>query len=261
MKLSSISVTVWDSPGLQDGTANESKYLADIKRKCTNIDLFLYCIWMSETRFPPGCPDEKAMSLLTSTLGPALWENAMIVLTYGNEVVSIGEDKFGDSNHDIQAYFQKTFNKWITRLGECLNRNLQLTQEMVNKVSIVPAGHYCTPYLPNTELKSTVTQTHWLSDLWLKSLHRTKLDAQPAMIKLNLYRMKMKREDYGLVDEMRSKVLEVQPSMYAKKGSEIGKKNLKIPEAETIGKLVGRVEGANITASILLKLAEENQII
>lgn len=39
--------------------------------------------------------------------------------------------------------------------------------------------------------------------------------------------MKMKREDYGLVDEMRSKVLEVQPSMYGKKGSEIGKKTLK----------------------------------
>ena len=65
-----IKMIVWDSPGLHDGTTEESKYLDDIQSNCKeNIDLILYCIDMSATRFVPGNPDIKAMKQLTDTLG------------------------------------------------------------------------------------------------------------------------------------------------------------------------------------------------
>ena len=33
----SVYVTVWDSPGLQDGTNNESEYLGDMKKQCSDM--------------------------------------------------------------------------------------------------------------------------------------------------------------------------------------------------------------------------------
>ncbi len=41
-KIKGIDATVWDSPGLQDGTKNGDKYLEDIKKECNGkIDLLL----------------------------------------------------------------------------------------------------------------------------------------------------------------------------------------------------------------------------
>jgi predicted GTPase len=36
-------VTVWDSPGLQDGTSNESQYIQDMKKKVKDVALMIYC--------------------------------------------------------------------------------------------------------------------------------------------------------------------------------------------------------------------------
>ena len=62
-----VEVTVWDSPGLQDGTGNEGRYLADMKRKCKDVDLCVYCVSLKETRFTEGCDDIIAMKKLTDT--------------------------------------------------------------------------------------------------------------------------------------------------------------------------------------------------
>ena len=56
-KVEDITVKIYDSPGLQDSTGNEPKYVAEIRDKCSNVDLFIYCIRMSETRFFSNCPD------------------------------------------------------------------------------------------------------------------------------------------------------------------------------------------------------------
>ena len=34
-----VEVVVWDSPGLQDGSGNEEEYLAELKEKCSNVDI------------------------------------------------------------------------------------------------------------------------------------------------------------------------------------------------------------------------------
>ncbi len=81
-KIRGIDVTVWDSPGLQDGTENEDKYLKDIRKNCNGkIDLLLYCISMSATR---SRSDIESMNKLTKTLGPEIWENAVVIITGAN---------------------------------------------------------------------------------------------------------------------------------------------------------------------------------
>ena len=81
-----VNVTIWDSPGLQDGTSDQDRYLNEIMEKCSNVDLKIYCTKMNETRFVPGDdnPDVVAMKKFTEALGPEFWKNAIIVLTYAN---------------------------------------------------------------------------------------------------------------------------------------------------------------------------------
>lgn len=90
-----ISLKVWDSPGLQDGTGNEEKYIADMRKKCVakDIDLHLICINVRDSvRFNRDSPEVKALVKLTSVFGTAMWKHAVIALTYANEL----EEKNGE---------------------------------------------------------------------------------------------------------------------------------------------------------------------
>lgn len=81
-----VTITVWDSPGLQDGTVFQTDYLHQMKQKCKNIDLTMYCIKMIETRFVrgPENPDVVAIEKLTKHFGYDFWKSTIIVLTYAN---------------------------------------------------------------------------------------------------------------------------------------------------------------------------------
>jgi len=59
-EVAGVQLNVWDSPGLQDRTPHEKRYLADIKKNCQDVDLFLYCIPMTESRFHKGSDDFEA---------------------------------------------------------------------------------------------------------------------------------------------------------------------------------------------------------
>ena len=49
-KIGNIQLVIWDSPGLLDRTSREESYLADIKTHCRDVDLFLYCIQLQQSR-------------------------------------------------------------------------------------------------------------------------------------------------------------------------------------------------------------------
>ena len=67
-----VEVVVWDSPGLQDGSGNEEEYLAQLKEKCSNVDIIIYCISLSATRSEFGARqnDFNVIKKLTATFGP-----------------------------------------------------------------------------------------------------------------------------------------------------------------------------------------------
>lgn len=83
-----VDVTVWDCPGLQDGTENDEVYLQDLKKKTGgDIDVMLYCISMEETRI-----DRRrhgiAMQNLTEVFGRGVWRHTVVVLTFANRIVN-----------------------------------------------------------------------------------------------------------------------------------------------------------------------------
>ena len=180
-KIGGIQVRVWDSPGLQDGTAKESEYLDDIKRNCRgNVDLFLCCIKMSATRFVSGNPDIKAMKQLTTTLGTDIWRSAVIVLTFANVYIMRVEDDFDEEG--LREKYLHELELWKNIVHRALEEEVGLDPQLAKKVAVVPAGDGNTPeILPGDGL--------WLSKLWKEALTVTRPSAQPAFVMLNISRL------------------------------------------------------------------------
>ena len=171
------SVVVWDSPGLQDGTEREEAYVRDMKSKCENVDLVLYTIKMDETRMRPE--DVAAMDKLTKAFGETFWENAIFVLTFANKVES--PKIHPDDTVATRKYFDNKMDQWKKQVQNALKKVI-LTQEIADDLVFVPAGYYNRPDLPGRKL--------WLSQLFDQAGKRMKRHARPAMLKINVDRLK-----------------------------------------------------------------------
>ena len=70
IKKGKISVTVWDSPGLQDGKTDEEQesYLQQMKVECTQWDLTVYCIRIS-VQFVRGDHNQDILAMKKLTKG------------------------------------------------------------------------------------------------------------------------------------------------------------------------------------------------
>lgn len=261
-KVQDIEIKLYDSPGLQDGSANEPKYIAEIQEKCSDVDLFMYCIRMSETRFFRGCPDAVAISRLSKALGERLWRNGLIVFTFANDIVTMAKAKRVETTKFFRNWTEKFSEKFKTFLQEEVN----LPLELVDKVAVVPTGHSKQPFLPSLD-PSSLNDIHWLSDLWLKALRRTRHDSQPAIVKLNFHRIVTKNKEYT-VEEMldtATELIVIQPIMLSQKGAEICKELG--DGGERIGSAVGRTvtvaqyRKEDIIRQVLINLAREHGIV
>ena len=126
-KLNKVTVTIdnkkidiYESPGLQDGTASESAgYLSDMYQKCKDVDLFLYCVDMTSARF--GTDDIEAIGLITKTFGVSIWSRCLLVMTKANTVAlpaSVkrkGEER--DYHRRLYDNLLSTFRQRLTTLG------------------------------------------------------------------------------------------------------------------------------------------------
>ncbi len=264
LKTNGVKVNIFDTPGLEDKTEQDATYTVEMQKVCNDIDLFLYCIKMSEIRFFEGCDDALAMNRLTKALGNQLWVNGVIVLTFANDIVTMAEDK----DENVPEYFQKKYVQMSKGLRAFLQNVVKVPAETAKNVPIVCAGYRNQLKLPSIapeHLEASVhTDSHWLSFLWLKALRRTKLSSQPAMIKINLHRIREKNE-YS-TDEMAdtaSEIIEMQPIMLGQQGAEILKGLGE--HGEKIGQIVGEVVGrraathtaAQVSMSMLLHLLRD----
>lgn len=183
-----ISVTFYDSPGLQDGKINEIEYMKDMEHKCKSIDLVLFTIRMDDTRLQEG--EKQAMHKLTCAFGSSFWEHSIFVLTFANKV----ENPI-DSENSVE-YFNKQLNKWASKLPEtllqmsserCLNGEVvKVPIDVAHKIPIVPAGHYKQQNLPGCQ--------YWFGEFWQYCFMRMNEDAQLLLLKVNEDRFKPVKE-------------------------------------------------------------------
>ena len=246
-RIGEVQVNVFDTPGLQDGTTREAEYLKDIKAKCEGVtDLLIYCIDMSKARYVRGGREIEATRKLTAVLGNEIWENALFVLTFANRYINEAEDKF-DEPEEILEEFHKRKELWTTTIRAALRDEVGVDADIAERVQVIPAGHANKPQLlPESE--------YWMSNLWFEALFATKVEAQPALIKINQHRFATDAQ----VDPKKFKaVLAYQPivcaNMGKKFGMELGVKNYHL------GAAVGFSAGTdNSLMMILTHLAARN---
>ena len=249
-RMGEVLVRVWDSPGLQDQTDKEDEYRRNIKENCSesDIDLMIYCIQMSTTRLSSS--DINAMIKLTNTLGPSIWINSIIVLTFANEVLRLAKFEY-DAEDEVPRFFTDKLHEWRESIVQFIQSELKFPAIFAKEISVMPAGLIHKPKLP--DLDSVTGESYWLTELWLKALYKTKINAQPAMIKINTHRMTVKPNEYEGSAKSKEQFLDDMPLVFSEKGAEMGSKFG--PAGKYCGAAIGFSYGVSKSLFLFLKLA------
>ena len=151
--LHDVPVTVFDSPGLQDGTGNEDEYIADMKIKCQHLSLVLYCTKMTNNRLKDE--DRYAILKLTAAFGERFWEHAVLVLTFANcEDVERRDERDEDEGPEPddadedgwkelgKKRFKGRVEKRKDEFYKFLIEEVGVRRDIVERIPVVPAGDY-----------------------------------------------------------------------------------------------------------------------
>ncbi|XP_019856616.1 PREDICTED: uncharacterized protein LOC109585108 isoform X2 [Amphimedon queenslandica] len=146
-----VNVTIIDTPGLQDIHQKEQSYIQQMKSKCQEVTLVLYCMKMTDRRLTND--DIVAMKKLHQAFGPKFWERVVFVLTFANkedcdERIDIDEPESDseppDDDDDEEAWAEitrKRFTHRIEHRSKAINVFLKDTFR-INDVPFSVAGTY-----------------------------------------------------------------------------------------------------------------------
>ena len=245
--VSGVRVKVWDSPGLQDGTGREAEYIADMKAKCTDIDLCVFCVSISTTRFTSDSKEVKALEKLTDAFGRGLWDHAVIALTYANELEMINDDmrlarRKGDKE-ELSKLFKYKIAEWVDKIKATLNNVVKVSPHCSEALPIIPTGFRDPSSLPDRD--------HWLSSFWFAALRAMHKKAQPAMVMINYNRLVESPECVSAKEE--EKFLEDQSLIFSERGFEIGGKVGSPALGWMVGEQMGQIFSSGLRARVLLE--------
>ena len=148
--INNVPVMLWDSPGLKDPYTNEEETLKMIKDSCQDIDLFIYCIRITQTRM--GKDEFYSIADLTNTLGEGIWRRAVFALTFANQLQS----KHRSLNERV--------SEWKELLTDAVKR-AGISDARAADIPVVPTSYQQEP-LPDVP--------DWYNEFWSKGLSRTK---------------------------------------------------------------------------------------
>ena len=238
----SVTVKVWDSPGLQDGTSNEAQYLADMKEKCSDMDIWIYCVSLMETRFEEDDEDVTAMKKLTEIFGKRMWENSLFILTFANLAQDMDAEILEAEDGQKPELFKAMIQAWKESVVSTLVTHVGVDEAIANRIEIVPAGYSIEPAL--------LDRDHWLSPVWFAALYTMNPRAQPAMMKLNFGRIVEKPEE--IRDEDLQKFIHEQPLIFSQRGAAVGEKYGESEVGKAVGCRMGK--GASVEIKLVLEL-------
>ena len=145
-----VPVKVFDSPGLQDHTANEEEYIQSMRDQ---LSLVLYCTKMINPRLTDD--DKHAMVKLTKAFGEKFWEYAVFVLTFANKENCERKDDRDkdilpepDDDDDegwkvlIKQRFEGRLKIWKEEIKKFFITEVRVNPDIANKIPVVPTGYY-----------------------------------------------------------------------------------------------------------------------
>ncbi len=231
--LKEMAVTIWDTPGLEGKEDVDKNYLEEIKTKCADFDIFLYCIKVSESRATELCDVGSPLFKFTELFGPELWKNAVVALTFSNVIeINCEENEEINPALDAEEEFTKIIKEWERKIETTLGKIMGNTKS-AGRVPILPTGHPHCQNLPGHKL--------WLSRLFVNFEDRMKEDAKFGFLKMNQHRFTTK-----MTRSNKEKNIEDQDLVY----DSAFRKNAKIAAVSTTVGVTGAVVGASIGATI-----------
>lgn len=162
-----VMVTIQDSRGLQDGEGDDRTYLKDIKKACLNIHLVIYCTKLGEPIRPE---EEKALLNLATIFGEHILKNAIIALTFANQIEP------PDPDTDEVEYFKNEVKAKKRALDECFNK-LDIQEQFKGFTSRTFA-------VGSVRKQKLPTGRSWLPELWMGCLDYCDVEAKPAVVKI-----------------------------------------------------------------------------
>ena len=195
-----VSVTIIDSPGLQDTQNKEHKHIQEMENECREISLVLYCMKMTDKRFTND--DKVAMTKLNQAFGQKFWERVVFVLTFANRETLACYDKTRDKDNDDELLnddknLDKLKIKRLTdrvkhrqdKLNEFVTELLQLQHKSgQTKFEVLSAGYY--HYNPRYD--DIPPCVNWQRDLIAFCCNRVKH-------KYNLSKLKLKQSKISII--------------------------------------------------------------
>ena len=130
VNINGILVTIYDSPGLQDGTDNEERYLREMKDICEDVDIVIYCIDMTISRY--AVPEIRSAELLTKRFGKEFWKRCVLVVTKAN-CVWVPRDRDPLEYHkNLYKNFSQVFRSHLMKQG--------VSSSIANSIPVVTIG-------------------------------------------------------------------------------------------------------------------------
>lgn len=155
-RIQNVLLSIFDSPGLQDGTGNDDKYLEDMYDKCKDVELILYCIDSTQARW--SAQEIKATKLLTEKFGMEFWKKAVLVLTKANMVQP--QRRGANETEFLKKVVQRFSKKFKEQLKE---QGVDTT--IADAIPTVAAGCESARVLPY--VSSIAGKDDFLLELWI----------------------------------------------------------------------------------------------
>ena len=163
-----VNVTVIDTPGLQDIHQQEQSYIQEMKSKCGEVTLVLYCMKMNDLRLTND--DKVAMQKLHEAFGPKFWERVKFVLTFANNERCDQRDDRDEQDpeppySDEVAWKELIKKRFINRIlhrEKAINSFLESTFS-IKRVPFSVAGTYKPSYMCRNPM-SLPDRDNWLLD-------------------------------------------------------------------------------------------------
>ena len=163
--INNVRVTLWDTPGLRDPFTDGKKTLNAISNVCGNVDLFLFCTRLDQTRL---CQDDvDAIRDLTAALGENIWKRAIFALTFANKT----HPSSGGPNAE---YLQAREAEWKRGLRDLVRAQVENINP--STIPVISTGYKEEPLPGGRE---------WFIRFWEACLTRVSYNSLPALLRVN----------------------------------------------------------------------------
>ena len=162
-EINNVTVTVIDTPGLQDPKMKDEDTFEQIRKETGgHVDLVLFCKKMTD-RIERS--DQNMIQEMNKVFQRSLWDNTLLVLTFANKV-----DRYNDV--DNAQEFEQLLQDWKDVLVEALQQHAGLSPDDAKGIPVVPAGYEDLPYCEGWRDPNKCK--NWINNVFLAALERTR---------------------------------------------------------------------------------------